>query len=555
MPKPQTVICYICGRDFGPHSINVHERQCAKRWEANKKQQREIEDEKKAREKKREPWKEPVFPPLRRHEQFTRSLHDIRAKRDSLHLEFEKDLLYSLRPQTSTLEEPEEKTPHIQEKEGTVDGTTVGIPGAKVEYDVAEVKESLNRSQQPLVEDHNEKFSPEQNTKENDSSASNKTETAPTSAPRLAASNLRRHIGTPVLPSRVNAIKFLKAKSSCPESNVAKQPEADGSTTSSRNSSPLSSASSDSHDPNPSTSTSQVPFQTPRFRSTKNPNMLVCYICGNEFGSKSLKIHEPQCLKKWKLANPRYYSRKGSSGGMFKANSTNTLHSATNHSTELKTPSKQNNKSTSDSIKSQSCENLLDPSQNVGSLQALKELSKSQGRLGPPVVLGRLGPPKRPNMVPCYICGKEFIKHSLQVHEKQCLKKWDAAKIKLEKEEKERRLKKTERASRKQTAKLPVTIKIDGVDDIENNNLENVDNSNRKGREREESFDATVAKHKTKTPSTVTCYICGRAYGSASISIHEKQCQKKWEAHEAKKEEEALPRKGKRKPRPKSFVL
>jgi hypothetical protein len=29
----------------------------------------------------------------------------------------------------------------------------------------------------------------------------------------------------------------------------------------------------------------------------------VCYICGREFGTKSLPIHEPQCLEKWKIEN------------------------------------------------------------------------------------------------------------------------------------------------------------------------------------------------------------------------------------------------------------
>lgn len=28
-----------------------------------------------------------------------------------------------------------------------------------------------------------------------------------------------------------------------------------------------------------------------------------CYICGKLFGSKSIKIHEKQCLKKWNLEN------------------------------------------------------------------------------------------------------------------------------------------------------------------------------------------------------------------------------------------------------------
>ena len=27
--------------------------------------------------------------------------------------------------------------------------------------------------------------------------------------------------------------------------------------------------------------------------------MRVCYICGRQFGSSSLSIHEPQCMKKW----------------------------------------------------------------------------------------------------------------------------------------------------------------------------------------------------------------------------------------------------------------
>jgi hypothetical protein len=30
------------------------------------------------------------------------------------------------------------------------------------------------------------------------------------------------------------------------------------------------------------------------------PRLLMCYICGREFGSQSLGIHEPQCLDKWR---------------------------------------------------------------------------------------------------------------------------------------------------------------------------------------------------------------------------------------------------------------
>lgn len=33
------------------------------------------------------------------------------------------------------------------------------------------------------------------------------------------------------------------------------------------------------------------------------PIAIVCYICGREFGTKSISIHEPQCLKKWHIEN------------------------------------------------------------------------------------------------------------------------------------------------------------------------------------------------------------------------------------------------------------
>ncbi|KFP78572.1 Zinc finger protein 474, partial [Acanthisitta chloris] len=38
----------------------------------------------------------------------------------------------------------------------------------------------------------------------------------------------------------------------------------------------------------------------------------VCYICGREFGSQSISIHEPQCLEKWHIKNnslPRHLRR------------------------------------------------------------------------------------------------------------------------------------------------------------------------------------------------------------------------------------------------------
>ena len=33
MPRPVSVMCYICGREFGSKSINIHIPQCEKKWE------------------------------------------------------------------------------------------------------------------------------------------------------------------------------------------------------------------------------------------------------------------------------------------------------------------------------------------------------------------------------------------------------------------------------------------------------------------------------------------------------------------------------------------
>uniref|UniRef100_A0A6I8MZR9 Zinc finger protein 474 n=2 Tax=Ornithorhynchus anatinus TaxID=9258 RepID=A0A6I8MZR9_ORNAN len=35
----------------------------------------------------------------------------------------------------------------------------------------------------------------------------------------------------------------------------------------------------------------------------KQPKMVFCYICGRAYGTKSISIHEPQCLQKWHAEN------------------------------------------------------------------------------------------------------------------------------------------------------------------------------------------------------------------------------------------------------------
>ena len=31
--KPRALMCYICGREFGTHSLSIHIKSCIKKWE------------------------------------------------------------------------------------------------------------------------------------------------------------------------------------------------------------------------------------------------------------------------------------------------------------------------------------------------------------------------------------------------------------------------------------------------------------------------------------------------------------------------------------------
>lgn len=38
-------------------------------------------------------------------------------------------------------------------------------------------------------------------------------------------------------------------------------------------------------------------------RIRSGPPAVICEICGRSFGTRSIKIHMPQCLKKWQFEN------------------------------------------------------------------------------------------------------------------------------------------------------------------------------------------------------------------------------------------------------------
>lgn len=57
---------------------------------------------------------------------------------------------------------------------------------------------------------------------------------------------------------------------------------------------------------------------------TKPPGLVECYICHREFGSRSIGIHEPQCLEKWHQVNQKLPAKQRLPGPVNPANNVNT---------------------------------------------------------------------------------------------------------------------------------------------------------------------------------------------------------------------------------------
>lgn len=496
MPKPNTVLCYICGREFSSHSINVHERQCAKKWEMAKQREKEVAQQKQRRKSTQDQRKRRVLPDVPTfNRQQSLSMDDIRASLKS-------DVTSQKRLSTVTLKDVERGQRLIKERSKPLlcSATTPASKQANVEK---AGDHSDSSSEKAEVQSHS---SGEQNTSDDDDIEKCSVSTYIVSEDSKDVSNdeqtvLQRKV---IDDSRLTLPLHTR----------------DGSLES------LTGSSDSQGTPRG--------IEKERFSSRSNTNLTVCYICGREFGSKSLKIHEPQCLRKWRLANPkrsRSPCTRGLQTTITKAGSVSSLSGNVKTYPRNSTVSPLNKQV---NTRSASCESLLDRTNYT------PKVTKGIHQI--------------PRMILCYLCGKQFTTHSLPIHERQCLKRWEAQK-KLEQAEK---IQKEKQSKKRHSVHLPVTIKIDHAVE-ENNNKEIHKRSGSYGdllspgtaNFSEESF--TPSK-----PALIVCYLCGREYGSASISIHEKQCQKRWKENEAKKVKDR-PRTSKvktgAKQRPKSFVL
>ncbi|XP_008838462.1 zinc finger protein 474 [Nannospalax galili] len=221
-----------------------------------------------------------------------------------------------------------------------------------------------------------------------------------------------------------------------------------------------------------------IPSRRPRFR--------ICYICGREFGSQSLAIHEPQCLEKWRVENsklPKHLRRPepskpqplGGSG----AYSLQTANEDAFQSSQAQL------------LPCEPCGRKFLPDRLLAHQRSCKPKSEGSGmpNADNPDALTSLkkassGIPARPRTLICYICGREFGTLSLPIHELKCLEKW-----KIE----------NERLPRDQRQPLPQKLQPVPT--------------------------GQLSQEEAPQPRLLSCPNCSQTFASDRLSIHLRSCK------------------------------
>ncbi|XP_028048151.1 cactin [Monomorium pharaonis] len=212
----------------------------------------------------------------------------------------------------------------------------------------------------------------------------------------------------------------------------------------------------------------------------RGPKSITCYVCGREFGTASYPIHEPKCMEKWERENnllPPSQRRPRPQRPVVGIEHNEWNAAAWEQSQEQLVPCAK-------------CGRTFLPERLPVHERSCKAMPKSNERMATSANV-RNAPPT----VPCRVCGRKFGTRSIKIHEPQCNRRWQA-----------------QNDSRQQENQAP--------------------------RQSDDNGQEIPPKY-TMYPDvlqkkTVTCYICGRDFGSSSIAIHEPQCLKKWHAENDK---------------------
>ncbi|CAG5124678.1 unnamed protein product [Candidula unifasciata] len=287
------------------------------------------------------------------------------------------------------------------------------------------------------------------------------------------------------------------------------------------------------------TFTSSAPKGTPKQkRGPPGSNFVFCYICGRQFTTASIGIHVCLVNRKW---------WKGCAAG--------------------------NEASQANLVPCPNCARTFNPDRLIVHLRSCKSKGGASGSapttnssaasktdLGSAPAMGtkiREASPQRARTVVCYICGREFGSKSISIHEPQCLEKWKVQNAQLPKEQRRPIPRKPQgpvsreemneaawKSSQAQLVPCPNCARKFAPDRLVVHQRACKPKGGGGG-----GATSTAAPTKSpaviRKPATIVCYICGREFGSKSISIHEPQCIIKWHI-----ENDKLP-KSMRRPEPK----
>ena len=153
-------------------------------------------------------------------------------------------------------------------------------------------------------------------------------------------------------------------------------------------------------------------------KQIKKPWTAICYICGREYGTKSISIHEPQCLKKFEMENQKLpVSERKHFVKESKINSRAVVHEATCRA-QLVTVAKGDI----------TFPVVMDRGGRITGTNGLIKVGQGAtfgyGR-------GKQKQTKKPQTMVCYMCGREYGTKSISIHEPQCLRKFEMENRKL----------------------------------------------------------------------------------------------------------------------------
>ena len=159
----------------------------------------------------------------------------------------------------------------------------------------------------------------------------------------------------------------------------------------------------------------------------------------------------------------------------------------------------------------------------------------------------------------CHICGRKYGLHSITIHIPSCAEKWQIQQSKFPQKYRRPVPSPPEHFPQLVSGKLNVKASANAIQGYNSEAKDTFESSTadiRCARCRQvvswESFGEhyklcqTADLGRTREPirqdCSIICHICGRKYGTASISIHIPECEKKWESYQASRpENERLP--------------